>query len=58
MTIKAHPELEKLNDHDGAVEHGYASWKLGKVENGLAQSKKRDGMIPADRVWRELGLER
>jgi hypothetical protein len=58
MAIIAHPELEKLADHDGVVERGYASWERSKVETGLEQSKKREEMISADKVWRELGLER
>lgn len=58
MPVKARPELEKLADHDGAVELDYASLKRAKVETGLEQSKKRDDMIPAGMVWRELGLER
>jgi hypothetical protein len=58
VAVKARPELAKIADHDGAAERGYASWKRAKVETGLAQSKKRDEMIPADKVWRELGLER
>jgi hypothetical protein len=57
MTVKAYPETEKLSEHDGPVARGYASWKRSKVETGLAQSKKREDMIPADTVWRELGLE-
>lgn len=58
MAVKAHPESEKLADQDSPAERGYASWKRGKVETGLEQSKKRDDMIPADKVWRDLGLER
>lgn len=53
MAVNAHAELEKLTDHDGAVEHGYAPWKLGKVETGLAQSKKHSDMIPAYKVARD-----
>lgn len=58
MAVKARLDPEKLADHDGPAEHGYASWKRAKVETGLAQSKKRDDMIPAEKVWRDLGLER
>lgn len=58
MAVKAHSEPEKVADRDGVAERGYASWKRTKVETGLAQSKKRDDMIPAEKVWRDLGLER
>lgn len=58
MAVKARPETEKVADHDVAAERGYASWKRAKVEVGLEQSKDRDTLIPAEEVWRELGLER
>ncbi len=58
MVVKARPETEKVTDHYGAAERGYASWKRAKVETSLEQSKDRDKMISADKVWRELGLER
>ena len=58
MAVEARPELEKLAGNGGAAEMGYASWKRGKIETGLEQSKKRDDMIPADKVGRDLGLDR
>ncbi len=58
MAIRARAKAEKGADHDGAAERGYASWKRAKVEAGLEQSRDCDKMIPANKVWRELGLER
>lgn len=58
MAVKARPETEEVADHDVAAERGYSSWKRAKVEVGLEQSKDRDTLIPAEEVWRELGLER
>ncbi len=43
---------------DAEQEPGYAEWKRTKIEKAIAQADKGDEMIPADRVWRDLGLER
>ena len=40
-----------------AQEPGYAEWKRAKIERALAQSKDRAAMIPAERIWHDLGLE-
>ena len=58
MAVKARPELEKIAEIDGPPEFGFHAWKRTKVETGQEQSKDRDKMIPADKMWRELGLER
>jgi hypothetical protein len=58
MKVKSQPEPVKLVDQVGVAERGYVSWKRGKIETGLQQSKNRDAMISADKVWHELGLER
>jgi hypothetical protein len=58
MKAKVFPDPEKLADQKGSLEHGYVAWKRGKIEAGLQQSQSRDAMIAADKVWRELGLER
>jgi hypothetical protein len=57
MKSVAAPPAFKVSDPVGRNERGYASWKREKVERGLAQSKERSAMVPADEVWRELGLE-
>ena len=58
MAVEARPEIEKIAEIDGPPELGFDAWKRTKVETGLEQSKDRDKMIAADKMWRELGLER
>jgi hypothetical protein len=58
MAIRALPPEFKTAETGEPVERGHAKWKREKIAKGLAQSKDRDAMIPAERVWRELGLER
>ena len=58
MATKAASPDHKIADTGEPVEPGHAEWKRGKVMRGLEQSKDRDSMIPAERVWRNLGLER
>ncbi len=58
MKSKIFPDPGKLVDQEDLAERGYASWKRDKVKTGLQQSQNRDVMIAADKVWRELGLER
>ena len=58
MATKAAPPDFKTADTGESIERGHAKWKQEKVARGLEQAKDRDSMIPADRVWRNLGLER
>lgn len=58
MVTKALPPEHKTADTGEPVESGHAKWKREKIAIGLEQAKDRDAMIPAERVWRELGLER
>jgi hypothetical protein len=51
-------DRDKLNADGGSPDPGYAAWKQAKVEQGLAQTADRAGMIPVDQIWRELKLER
>jgi hypothetical protein len=44
-------------DSDEPVASGHAAWKQAKVERGLEQANDRASLIPADKVWRDLGLE-
>jgi hypothetical protein len=48
---------EWLDPADGPREPGYDAWKRAKVARALKQTEDRTGMIPAEQVWRELGLE-
>lgn len=48
----------KVADTGEPIEPGHAEWKREKVVRGLEQAKNRDSLIPAERVWRNLGLER
>lgn len=40
-----------------ARELGYDAWKRAKIERAVAEAKKREAMVPAEQVWRDLGLE-
>ncbi|WP_199555930.1 hypothetical protein [Sandaracinobacteroides hominis] len=51
------PLREKISDVAGPKEAGYDAWKRAKVERALADCDDRHKMIPAEQVWRELGLE-
>ena len=35
----------------------YLAWKEAKVREGLEQAKDRSKMIPAHKVWAELGFQ-
>lgn len=54
MATRAKPELPTGE----MPEQGYATWKQAKVERGLEQSRDRSCMIPVERLWVDLGLER
>ena len=58
MATKASPPAHKIADTGETSEHGHAVWKLAKVERGLAQTEDRASLIPAEKVWHDLGLER
>jgi len=36
----------------------YLAWKESKVKKGLAEAEDRSKLIPAHKVWEDLGLER
>lgn len=48
---------EKIEADGAAVEPGYRAWKREKIERAKAQAGDRASMIPAEQVWRDLGLE-
>ena len=58
MATKAAPSLHKIADTGETPERGHAAWKRTRIERGLAQAKDRASLIPAEKVWRDLGLER
>jgi hypothetical protein len=58
MATKASQPEYKTADTGEPVDPSHAKWKREKTTVGLEQAKDRDAMIPAERVWRELGLER
>lgn len=58
MTVKSILPTFKMADTGEPVERGYKAWKAKKIEQGISESNDRSKMIPADKVWRELGLER
>jgi hypothetical protein len=57
MATKAPTATHKIADTDEAAERGHAAWARMKIEKGLAQAKDRTSLIPAEKVWRDLGLE-
>ena len=57
MTTKASAPAHKIADTDEPTARAYKAWKRDKVERGLEQAKDRAELIPADKVWRDLGLE-
>lgn len=57
MAVKTIPPTYKIADTGEAVERGHAAWKREKIERGLKQAKDRASLIPADTIWRDLGLE-
>ncbi len=54
--MATHAEPERLADE--APDHDYSTWKQAKIERGLEQSYDRSCMIPVERLWIDLGLER
>ena len=58
MATKASPPAHKIADTGESPESGHAVWKRSKIELGLKQAEDRASLIPADKVWRDLGLER
>jgi hypothetical protein len=58
MATKAAPPSYKIAETGEATEAGHAKWKQKKVQIGLEQAEDRASMIPAEHVWRKLGLER
>lgn len=48
---------EKLHESDALPEPDYDRWKRAKVERGLTEWRDTDRLIPAEQVWRDLGLE-
>lgn len=57
MKVVAIPPTHNIADSDEPVVPGHAAWKQAKVERGLEQANDRASLIPADKVWRDLGLE-
>lgn len=52
--MNAVPQCQPEAEPSEAPEPGYAEWKRAKVERGLAQTRDREAMIPAERIWRDL----
>jgi hypothetical protein len=57
MKPRVTAEACKVMDTGETPEPGYDAWKRRKVERGLAEAETRDQLIPAEQVWRDLGLE-
>ena len=47
---------DKIDESDAPAERGYAAWKLGKIERGLAQAKDRGAMIPVEQIVADFKL--
>jgi hypothetical protein len=57
MKVAAVPPTHNTADSNEPVVFGHAAWKQAKVKRGLEQANDRASLIPADKVWRDLGLE-
>jgi hypothetical protein len=57
MKAMASSPTYNIADSDEPVAHGHVAWKQAKVKRGLEQANDRASLIPADKVWRDLGLE-
>ena len=57
MKVAAIPLTHNIVDSDEPVAPGHAAWKQAKVKRGLEQTNDRASLIPADKVWCDLGLE-
>ena len=58
MKARTAPPEHKVTETGEAPERGYAAWKRAKIERALTQAEDRDSLIPAEKIWRDLGLER
>ncbi len=57
MKVATIPPKHNIADSDEPVVLGHEAWKRVKVKRGLEQANDRASLIPADKVWRDLGLE-
>lgn len=44
--------------NEPCVDPAYLAWKKAKIRKALKEAEDRSKMIPAHKVWEELGLER
>ena len=58
MKVKETIPTDMISADNGPPERGYRKWKQAKIERALAQAEDRSSLIPAEQVWRDLGLER
>lgn len=49
---------DKIEEAGSPPEPGYDAWKRRKIERAKAQAEDRGSLVPAEQVWRDLGLER
>jgi len=54
----AAPPADKMAEDGALPEPGHSAWLRAKIERGLAQAENRESLIPAEQVWRDLGLAR
>jgi hypothetical protein len=57
MADRLTPGHFKITDTDEPVEPGYTAWKRAKILKALEDAQDRSKMIPAETVWKKLGLE-
>jgi len=52
------PTLEELTKpQPESDDPEYLAWVKAKVENARRSAENRDNLIPAEQVWKRLGLE-
>lgn len=57
MKPDAVTDVVKVTETGESPEKGHDDWARRKIVRGLAEAADRDRLIPADKVWRDLGLE-
>jgi len=57
-TTKQAPSLAELtSEQPGPQDPGYEAWLEAKLDRARQEAKDPSKLIPAEQVWKELGLE-
>lgn len=58
MKPNAVTDAAKVTETGESPEKGHDAWARRKIARGLTEAADRDRLIPAEKVWRDIGLER